>query len=51
LINGISNKAAKKNRINANVNSGIFSKENLKIGDAAPQITLAIIKARIGFIN
>ena len=41
---------AKKNLINARVNGGMFFRANLKIGEAAPQIVLAIIKAKIGFI-
>ena len=41
---------AKKNLINARVNGGIFSRANLKIGEAAPQIMLEMIKATIGFI-
>lgn len=41
---------AKKNRMNARVNGGIFTNANLKIGEAAPQIILAIIKATTGFM-
>lgn len=43
-------KPAKKNRIKARVNGGIFCKANLNIGAAAPQIRLVIIRARTGFI-
>jgi hypothetical protein len=40
----------KKKRMNANVKGGMLVKANLKIGEAIPQMTLAIMRARIGFI-
>ena len=42
---------AKKKRINAKVKGGILVKANLKIGLAIPQMMLAMIKARMGFIR
>ena len=47
---GRKTKLAKKNLINASVKGGIFSKANLNTGNPPPQITLAMIRARIGFI-
>lgn len=41
---------AKKKRIKARVNGGIFSSENLNMGDAAPQMIFAITSAQKGFI-
>lgn len=41
---------AKKKRIKARVKGGMFSSENLKIGDAAPQIMFAMTSAQKGFI-
>lgn len=48
---GIKTNEAKKKRINAKVNGGILVRASLNMGDAAPQMMLAIIKARIGFIK
>ena len=42
---------AKKKRIKAKVKGGILVRANLKIGEAIPQTTLAIINARTGFIS
>src|SRR3989338_3943055 len=50
-VNGRNKKDAKKNLIKASVNGGIFSSENLKIGEAAPQIMFAMMRATIGFIK
>jgi len=50
FIKGINNRLAPKNLMKAKVNGGIFSSANLKTGEAAPQIKLAIIRASIGFI-
>ena len=50
-MNGINIKVGIKNLIKAKVKGGILTNANLKIGEAAPQMTLAIIKAKIGFIN
>lgn len=41
---------APKKRRNAKVKGGIFSKASLKIGEAAPQIMLAVIKASIALL-
>ncbi len=49
-IKGINRKDAKKNLIKAKVKGGILVRANLKIGEAAPQIALVIIKAKIGFM-
>ena len=45
FIKGKSITLAKKNLIKARVKGGIFSREYLKIGEAAPQMILAITKA------
>ena len=42
---------AKKKRMKARVKGGIFVRAYLKIGDAAPQIVFAIMRAIIGFIS
>ena len=42
---------AKKKRIKAKVKGGMLVRANLKIGDAIPQMMLAIIRARTGFIE
>ena len=40
---------ARKNRQNAKVNGGILVSDHLKIGEAHPQMTLAMIRAKIPF--
>ena len=50
FINGKNKTAAKENLIKANVKGGMLVSASLKIGEAAPQTRLAIIKASIGFI-
>ena len=42
---------AKKKRMKAKVKGGILVRENLKIGLAIPQMMLAMMRAKIGFIN
>jgi hypothetical protein len=49
-IKGRNNSAAKKKRMKARVNGGIFSNANLKIGAAPPQIMFVMIKATTGFM-
>jgi len=46
---GKSIKVAIPKRKNARVNGGMFCRENLNIGEAAPQMIFAIINARIAF--
>lgn len=48
-VNGNSKYAAMKKRKKARVNVPIFSKDHLKIGEAAPQMILAIISAMTAF--
>lgn len=48
--NGRSSNEAPKNLKNAKVKGGIFCKASLKIGEAAPQMILASIKARIAWL-
>lgn len=49
-INNMYKVPAKKKRIKARVKGGMFSSENLKTGDAAPQMIFAITSAQKGFI-
>jgi hypothetical protein len=51
IANGKKINPAKKKRLKAKVNGGIFSKANLNTGEAAPQIMLVMIKARTGDIK
>lgn len=47
IVNGRMIRVARKNRINPKVNGVVSSSDHLKIGEVAPQITLARISARI----
>jgi hypothetical protein len=51
IPHGKNKTAAPKKRINAKVNGGMLIRAYLNIGEAAPQITLVIIKAKTGFIR
>ena len=47
MAKGKRRRVAPKNRKKARVKEGIFSRASLKIGDAAPQMILAMIRAII----
>lgn len=48
-MKGKINKDPMEKRKKARVKGGIFCRDHLKIGEAAPQIMLAIIRATIAF--